>query len=64
MAQRPEVGIKEMLMTKAEFLAQQKTFRPLSPSLPRAFQGSSLPPGASVCLFESDIQGLPCAVYL
>ena len=47
-----------------QFLAQQKTFRPLSPSLPRAFQGSSLPPGASVCLFESDIQGLPCAVYL
>lgn len=43
-AQRPEVGIKEMLMTKAEFLAQQKTFRLLSPSLPRAFQVSSLPP--------------------
>lgn len=60
----PKVGIKEMLTTKAEFFAHQKVFWSLSPSLPRASKGSSLPPGASVCLFQSDLQGLPCVVYL
>lgn len=50
-------------MVKAEAFAHQKAFCSLSPSLPHAFQGSSLLPVAQGQIFQSGVQGLLCAVY-